>query len=70
MLSKYTNDIKVGFVDTSGTYFVKVYENCNFLYAEDMSHRYCYRNSLDQFLGEPIAEVVSMERIPKVSEIS
>lgn len=70
MLKGYTNDNKVGFVDTSGTYFVKVYENCSFICAEEMAHRYCYKISLDDFLGKPIAEIVSMERIPKVSEIS
>lgn len=66
MLKGYTDDYKVGFVDSSGTYFVKVYKGYYDMSAVvNKALQYSVFGEHDNDI-----EIVSMERIPKVSEIS
>ena len=70
MLKGYTNDYKVGFVDNSGTYFVRVYEDYSNLRDLLKAIREDSHVNVWETESMSLAEVVSMERIPKISEIS
>lgn len=66
MLKGYTDDYKVGFVDASGTYFVKIYKGYFGMSAvANKAMQYSVFGDHDNDI-----EIVSIKRIPKVSEIS